>query len=147
MLFTRAGKHILVNDHQVSGAHIPARAHNIRNQHENNILPRIGGPHSVPESEISFPSFLVLVDVRAYPRVLSYMKMGWRHFLNGMCSVKNDGFPEMWSLGTGRIAVFCLYSFENNSKFKANLVFALARSISTLFQNRFKKLFIFFSIV
>ena len=64
-------------------------------EHGKNILPILGGANSVPESEISFSSFSVLVDARAYPRVLRYMELALRVSLNGMCSLKNYGKEDL----------------------------------------------------
>ena len=91
------------------------------------------GLHYVPESEISFSSFSVLVHVKAYPRVLTYIRIAKRFYLNGMCSVKNDGFTEKWTLGTWRIAVFAYTLLP--ILFLPNLVFALAQSIFNIFPN------------
>ena len=73
---------------------------------EKNILPRIGGPHSVPESEISFASFSVNNEKVTKLKMLTNMEFTPASFWPVCALVIFHGVPENWTINKLRIAVF-----------------------------------------
>lgn len=137
-LASRVGKHIIVADHQVSGAHILAREHNIKNQ----IL-------TLRNAKKIF-AYTLLISVcttsQKFLFALSQDSMTWelipkdevifsryQETFGPVYAKKKWRLPGKVGLRKCKNRCFCLYSFEDNSKFKANLVFALTQPIFNIF--------------